>query len=75
MVDTAVVTVSGLVLLLLSSLSYYDLRLTGGISPDMDPQGAGKMGLYYNSYWRVQHWGLNFSSVSGFDYFNDFVPL
>ncbi len=58
MVDAAVVTVVGLVLLLLSSPPYYNLQVAGtaggrgGISPGMDPEGPGKMGLYYYSYWR-----------------------
>ena len=80
MVDAAVVTVCGLALLLLSSPPFYDLRVIEGgegkrgTSPDMDhPQGTGKMGLYYYSYWRVKRWGLNSPCVSAFDCFIDFV--
>ena len=67
MVDAAVVTLGGLILWLLCSPPYYDLRVMGGTSPDMQPQETGKMGLYYYSYWRVNHWAINFSAVSNFD--------
>ncbi len=70
MVAMVAVVAVGLIMYLFSVPSYYELKLTRAVergagvsSLDHQVEGKVKMGLEYESIWRVKHWGISFATV------------